>query len=342
MHDPWQTDENDFPGQADPSDQLRFLLNYAILAPSSHNTQPWQFEVSDESLFLRADRTRSLPVVDPNGRELTISCGAALGHLQVAMRYFGYRPIIEIFPDPGDADLLARIKVGESIEQSPYDVRLFKAIQMRRTTRLRYEDRALPESLIKESNEAAAREGMEFQSIVDPSIRGEIAALISEGDRIQFADSAFRRELSSWIHSKRTVSRDGMSGERFGMPDILSPIIALLIRTFDLGKSVAAKDQEIAAGSPTLVVLATPGDEPGEWLRVGQVLSHILLSATASGVTTAYLDQPVEVRQLRQRVREVVGMEGFPQILLRMGFGPKLEPTVRRAVDEVLTRVAKI
>ncbi|MDH3317463.1 MAG: nitroreductase [Gammaproteobacteria bacterium] len=340
MQDPWQIDENDFPAQAGRSQRLRFLLNYAVLAPSSHNTQPWRFMLGDEFLELCPDRTRALPVVDPKDRALTISCGAALGHLQVAARYFGYRPITETFPDPKNAELFARIRLGESVEPSSKDARLFAAIKNRRTTRRRYDDRPLPESLVKDCSEAAARASVELRFMADPGVRSDIATLISQGDRIQFADPAFRRELGSWVHSKRAASHDGMSGEGFGMPDVLSSVGAMVIRTFDLGKGVAAKDQEIAANSPTLALLATHGDEPEAWLRVGQVLSHVLLNATASGVTAAYLNQPIEVDALRPRLREVAGVKGFPQILMRMGFGPKLAPTVRRPVDEVLATAA--
>lgn len=337
MQDPWLTDENDFPAQAGPSQRLRFLLNYAVLAPSSHNTQPWRFVLGDEFLELCPDRTRALPVVDPQDRALTISCGAALGHLLVAARYFGYRPITETFPDVNNAELFARFRLGDSVEPSSNNARLFAAIKNRRTTRRRYDDRPLPESLLKDCSEAAAREDVQLRFMADPGSRSDIAALISQGDRIQFADPAFRRELGSWVHSKRAASHDGMSGEGFGMPDLLSPVGAMVIRTFDLGKGVAAKDQEIAANSPTLALLATHVDEPEAWLRVGQVLSHVLLAATASGVTAAYLNQPVEVDTLRPRLRQVAGVKGFPQILMRMGFGPEIAPSVRRPVDEVLS-----
>lgn len=88
-------------------------------------------------------------------------------------------------------------------------------------------------------------------------------------------------------------------------------------------------------------IRATPADGPQSWLRAGRVLSYVLLSAAASGITAAYLNQPIEVDALRPRLRDAAGMSGFPQILMRMGFGPKAGPTVRRPVDEVITAAAR-
>ena len=93
--DVWNVSENEFPSEGTTRDKLKFVLNYAILAPSGHNTQPWLFKIVDDKIELYADRTRSLPVVDPDDRELTISCGAALYHIQLAIRHFGYEDVVE-------------------------------------------------------------------------------------------------------------------------------------------------------------------------------------------------------------------------------------------------------
>jgi Putative TM nitroreductase len=80
--------EATFPATGQSAEKLRFLVQYAILAPSSHNTQPWLFKIRGDVLELYADRTRALPIVDPANRALTISCGAALFHLRIALRHF--------------------------------------------------------------------------------------------------------------------------------------------------------------------------------------------------------------------------------------------------------------
>ena len=76
--DAWHIAAEAFPRAGEPEQQLRYLAAYAILAPSIHNTQPWRFRLGDEHVELWSDETGGLPVVDPLGRELVISCGAAL------------------------------------------------------------------------------------------------------------------------------------------------------------------------------------------------------------------------------------------------------------------------
>jgi nitroreductase len=75
---PWDVDGRSFPVDASGADKLRAAVDYAVLVPSDHNTQPWRFKIVDETLELWADRSRALPVVDSHDRELTMSCGAAL------------------------------------------------------------------------------------------------------------------------------------------------------------------------------------------------------------------------------------------------------------------------
>lgn len=48
LDDSWNVSEEEFPLQGGPEEKLRFLLNYAVLAPSGHNTQPWLFRLNPE------------------------------------------------------------------------------------------------------------------------------------------------------------------------------------------------------------------------------------------------------------------------------------------------------
>lgn len=333
----WQIGPDAFPADGSASEKLRYLIGYAILAPSGHNTQPWLFYIEGDRLYLRADRTRRLPVVDPADRALIISCGAALGNLRAAMLCFGYRGEIEMLPDRSDPDLLARISLGATYAPTEREWERFHAITRRRSTRLKFESGPLPIGLAERLTALAAADGIELRVVVDEPARSAIASLIAEGDREQFADPAFRRELGSWVHSRRASSRDGMSGSNFGMPDLLSPVGAAVIRTFDLGGGIAAKDQQIAARSPALLIIATNDDEPGEWLRAGMAHMSVLLEIAAAGLTAAYLNQPVEVDRLRPLLRSAAAVHGYPQLLLRAGQGPQVPPAVRRPVDAVIS-----
>jgi nitroreductase len=140
---PWSVEEDDFPADGKTSEQLEFLLNYAFLDPSIHNTQPWVFKIIDDAIELYLDKASVLATADPNYRESIVGCGAALFNLRIAIRYFGYRDIVEVFPEPYSPNLLARISFGSKRIVQLEETFLFRAISKRSTNRF-YANRNLP------------------------------------------------------------------------------------------------------------------------------------------------------------------------------------------------------
>jgi hypothetical protein len=335
----WNINETEFPRTGAPREQLQFLLNYAVLAPSSHNTQPWLFKVGDETIELYADKTRILPIADPQGRELIISSGAALFNLRIALHYFGYKGQIKTFPDPTNPDLLARIKLGCSVQQDADTHLLFEAIQKRHTNREDYEDWNVPQSLLKWLQTDAELEGAWLHIVKKDTLRNKVAELVAQGDRLLMADSNYRRELATWIRSGNSKNHDGIPGYVQGINehlDFATPLLALVLRTFDVGDSIAERSRKLVESSPVLAVLGTKYDTPAYWLAAGQALERLLLRGQAVGLSASFLNQPIQVPSLRSQLRQIINETGYPQILLRLGFGVEVKPTPRRAVEEVL------
>jgi hypothetical protein len=319
----------DFPAHGTDDEKLRFVLQYAVRAPSGHNTQPWQFEVSDGALRVYADRGRRLPVVDPDDRALTISCGAAAVFASVALRHHGYAGVMELLPDPADQDLLVSVRLSAGHHPTPADEALFEAITSRHTHRAAFEDRPVPARVLEQMHRDADSLGAELR-LVEDNAREHIAELVAEGDRAQFADREFREELSEWVRSNHTRSEDGMPGYAFGMGDLVSLLGPWFIRHVDTGSSQADKDRRSALHAPALAVLGTPGDNAVHWLAAGQALGLLLLRGAAHGVQGSFLNQPIETTRLRSQVRELLHLETHPQLLLRIGYASGDTPTPRR------------
>jgi hypothetical protein len=334
---PWEFTEQRLPRDASPDAKLRAAIDYAVLAPSGHNTQPWQFRIVDEALELWADRTRALPIVDPHDRELTISCGAALAFVRIALRQSGHDAITEALPEPSERDLLARIWLGTSRQADDRDRALFAAIPRRRTVREPFEDRELDPEFVQGLEQLAEREGA-WLARVELHRRGEVAALVSEGDRVQAADPHFRRELAAWFRPNNTASRDGIPGYAFGMGDLFSRVGALVLNHLNWGKYQARKDLVLLEHTPLLAVLGTDSDSARDWLAAGQALGFVLLRARAEGVSASYLNQPIEVAELRPRLAGAIDRAaGFPQLLLRLGHAGDRTPTPRREPADVIS-----
>lgn len=339
----WQVSESDFPRRGTPEEQLRFVLRYAILAPSSHNSQPWRFRIQGAVVELFADYERSLPVADPEDRELTISCGAALFNLRTALNHFGCVAEARPFPDSRRPELLARVTLDPMRTQGGEWTPLFRAITKRVTDRGPYATAALPAGLEEALREAARVEGARLSTFASGRSKETVSFLIARADRIQFANPGFRRELAGWLHA--SSQNDGLpayvKGARQQLLGFTAPAVAFLVRTFNFGKGVAAHDRGLATGSPMLACLGTMRDTALDWLNAGQALQRVLLTATAHGFHTSFLNQPVEVARLRPALAALGDHVGHPQILLRIGHGGATIHTPRRPVDEVLVSGAR-
>ncbi|MBU9618550.1 Acg family FMN-binding oxidoreductase [Burkholderia multivorans] len=321
-----------------PDHDPRTLVGYAVLAPSSHNSQPWHFLVNGNTISLCADRVRALPVVDPFDRELIISCGAALLNLRVALDHTGLAHTISTFPSEVDPDLLAQVRICDDGYSDAALGTLFDAIPARVTTRAPFESSPVPEAIQQALVEAGIAEGADVACVDSIAHRARVAELVAEADRQQFADARFRRELASWIDPRRHV--DGMPAFAAGVPTLLdfaAPVVTMAVRTFDLGSGLAARHHQLVGASPLIVCIATVRDDRDAWLAAGQALERILLVATHAGYTASYLNQPVETAGLRAHLRHMLGLRGEPQLLLRVGRGPHTPHSPRRPLDEVLS-----
>lgn len=308
--------------------KLHRMIARAIRAPSSHNSQPWLFRPTDEGIDLLANRTRALPVTDPEDRELTISCGCALFGLRVAAAAEGLGAHITPLPDGPGEDRLAHLSFNGPAEHDLRD--LAPVIDQRQTWRKTFTDEAIDAETLTNMQEATAHEDAWLAPLEGDDTREAAAKLVAEGDAAQWADPSWRRELAQWMHPRR-------AGDGLALPGLAVPVARMVVRRFDMGDGVAARDADLAEHSPLLAVLGSEGDTPADWLASGQALHHVLLLGVKAGLAASYLNQPIEVIHLRPRIQALAGQPGYPQILFRMGHAAMDHaPSPRRAVEEVL------
>lgn len=308
---------------------LEALVQAAALAPSSHNTQPWLFRLHGHVVDVLADRTRALLVNDPHDRELTISCGCAVFNLRVAAAALGLEATVSVFPDVTDDDYLARVRlVPTAVAQA--DAALQGALTKRRTYRRQFAAAAVEPETVRILVDAVTHEGAVLNVLATDDHRQRAAALVAEGDAVQWANPSWRRELAAWMHPPRL-------GDGLTLPALAVPVAQVVVRTFDMGHGVAAKDRRLADQSPLLAVLSTAGDEPRHWVAAGQALQRLLLVGVRHGLQASYLNQPVQVAALRPAVQQLTGRPGFAQLLLRMGVAAEALPaSPRRAVTDII------
>ncbi|WP_127508073.1 Acg family FMN-binding oxidoreductase [Actinoplanes solisilvae] len=310
---------------------LTEAVRLATMSPSLHNSQPWRFRVGTNTVEVYADRSRRLQVLDPAGRELLISVGAAVFTLRLALRNAGLRSRADLFPDPGEPDLVARVAPDTAHPSPPGPAceALMAAVPHRHTNRWPFARAAVPADAVEHLSDAARREGARLRMLSAVS-RNAVLGLSQSADRLVRARPGYREELVRWAAAGAGRS-DGVPGWAIGPWDALEVIP---VRDFAKASSLPAPT-EYFEPHPVLLVLATSRDEPSDHVRAGQALQRVLLTATWLDLATAPISQPIEIPEIRAKLGGA-GDDWPAQMVLRIGYGRITTPTPRRPLDEVL------
>jgi hypothetical protein len=315
----------------DLSRHAHFLVTSAARAPSVHNTQPWRFLVGQETVELWCDPARKLRT-DPVGREMLISCGAALFGLRLAMRSLGRQPVVELLPDPAQLRLLAQVRAGRAAPAEKWNSRLLEAIPHRHTHRGPFMPGPLPAGLLAGLQHEALAEGATL-ALVGAGLPYQRLAVIVSAARRGDLDPWARAEIRRWTRRPGSTSRDGVPALAFtGGEDPRDGVLPQ--RDFDLGRDLGQlRPGEVSP--PVTAVLLTARDGRADWLRAGQALQRLLLRAATSWVFASLHTQPLENAATRDLIQERLSLPGRPQMVMQLGRAATTAATARRPAGEL-------
>ncbi|MGC4896746.1 Acg family FMN-binding oxidoreductase [Micromonospora sp. DT31] len=311
---------------------LEAAAHQSLHAPSVFNTQPWRWRVTADALELRADPDRQLTHTDPDGRLLMLSCGTALHHARVSLTAVGWAATVERLPDPADPTLLARLHATGPTDLDVPAGRLVDAIPRRRTDRRAYGDRPVPEAVLARLGDAVEAEGAHLH-VVRPDQMPMLAVSTGRAADAELADPAYREELHRWTN-RPAAGGDGVPATNAVRP---APRRVPLRDHTPGGAAGLSAGPDFDRGAAYLILFGDH-DEPAAWLRGGEALSALLLTATAEGLASAPLSDAVELAWPRRMMRDLLAGLGEAYLVVRVGWGPKAElpPTPRRAAADVI------
>lgn len=316
-------------------DVVDYLVATATRAPSVHNTQPWRFRFVDGAMELRADPSRGLRVADPAARELIISCGAALFTLKLAIRQLGLEPRADLFPDPDEPQLLARVRGLPGGKPTRDELKLLQAITRRHSHRGGFTRRRPSSDLLDDLRLIARSEGAYLTVIADGPTAGRLADLAWAADNEQLADLSWRAEMNKWATRPGAATRDGVPPQAYADKAPDNDGHQLPARDFSLRRGWGRGDRS-SAGASLLALLATDGDGPRAWLQAGMALQHVLLQAAVRWAFANFATQPLELPEIRAAIREAARTSTYPQMLFQLGHAHTAPLTPRRPVRDVV------
>lgn len=314
-------------------DVIKDAVALACRAPSLHNSQPWRWVGNEHGVQLFLDADRAPKYTDPTGRELVISCGAALDHFRVAMAAAGWMTDVERLPNPNNLDHLASAGFAPMDFVADGHRRRAEAILRRRTDRLPLMEppgwEAFLHQVIREKNS-----GIVSVHVVADESRPRLAEASQLAQSSRLYESPYHAELVGWTSDVAVA--DGI------------PAGALLSAAesdrVDIRRDFPTVDHserrgELAGDFAKVLVVATYDVTRDSVLRCGEMLSSVLLDATMAGLATCTLSHLTEVPASRDIVATLTGGRTIPQVLIRVGSAPSSgdvgPPTPRLPTEDV-------
>ncbi|RMI33565.1 Acg family FMN-binding oxidoreductase [Nocardia stercoris] len=313
---------------------VRAMIALAVRAPSVHNSQPWLWRVGERTVQLYVDPRWQLPNTDPDGRDMIISCGAALHHLRVAAAASGWRTAIHRLPDPANPDHLAAVEFRPT-DPDEQTIRLAQAIGQRRSDRRRYTSWEVPSRFVAAMVEAGTGYGALVRAVEPGEEEVRLLRAFDIAARQHGDDDAYRIELAHW---------SGRHAAAYGVPAHSAVVsTGATVRPFSdpMAREAVTTDLEVAE---RMMLISTSADDRRSQLQAGEAASAILLAATSRGLATCPLSEPLEVPATRAAIRsDLLHDSGFPQLIIRVGYAATsaeaLPETPRRPLDDVVSEL---
>lgn len=315
-----------------PQEDLLFMVGRAVKAPSGHNTQPWLFKINDTSIEVHPDLKKSLPVVDPDNRELFISLGCAIKNLQIAASVKGY--VCDIFVS-GKGVTTIYLSKGNGDES------LYSQIDLRQTNRRIYNGALINDYVIQKLCNIPSGNSVHihyYKQRTSDFIK--ISDMILQGNTIQMSDNSFLAELKAWMrYNKREAvnKRDGLSYAVFGAPNLPRWLSKSIIKNMLNGKQQNKSDRKKIQSSSHFALFTTETNTITDWINLGQYLQHFLLTCTKMGIACAFLNPPCELEKLSVDLAKSLNIQNeYPAIILRIGYAKPMPYSLRKADAEAI------
>lgn len=337
----WEVRTQDFPEKANNIEKISYLLNYAILAPSAHNIQPWQCKIIENGVEVYRHPFRFLNASDPTRRQVTISLGAFVCNLVTAANAYGIKSKINFLDSGGKGQAVAIVTLSglESARFEPKKNRNLENIVHRRVNRGEYNAKKIDQSLLDKVLELNADPDLRIGLEADIDSIKKLAQVVEVGTRFAFSNPAFRRELSEYVTPNNSSRKDGIPGYTANLNLISSHFLPWLMKRIDIGSPQADKEGRMIRNCSHVLTISSSTDNQTAWLRSGFLFETVALFLTENGISMSLSGAAIEPPLAPNIVQKIIKTDFRPQVLCRLGYSDKLpRHSPRYPVTDILLK----
>jgi hypothetical protein len=332
----WKVRSSQFPVKGKIERQIKFLLRYAILAPSGHNSQPWKFNIEGNKLKIYADLNQSRPEVDPHNRELYISVGCAITNLEIAAKNFSMTWRESWWPHAKEANLVAEMEFGDARKIYPNISPLFEAITQRTTYRGEFEPAKEVPAKLFESPELVANKASKIRWVKVKTEKEKVGQLVAEAQKIWFRSKKLTEELEFWLKQDIAKIDKKVNSGVLMLNNFSKRLKEFMGSEFMDVDSKAERDKKRLLESPAVGVVMSKNDNLREWVDVGRQYQYMALLAASLNLQVGFFNSVAELPKKRAQLAIALGEKQWPQLLFRVGYGKRGKMSPRKPIEAVM------
>lgn len=273
------------------------LVSDAVMAPSGGNCQPWLW-YWDGRLHLFLDRARAHSLLDYNYFGGLTALGAAWENLRLSALEQGLGLNEKLFPLGETSELVASFTIEslpkKSARNGPWDA-LHPAVGLRHTNRRLEGRQPLLDGQMERLTAAAESVGAEVRWLTSRDDLSKIGRLLGECDRLRFLHQGLHRQLMSELRFSEAEARRTRDGISVGTLELGESDLAglelsrswdamSLLKIWEGGGNLRKMARKSVAAASAVGLLVMPEISALSFLRGGQVMQRVWLTATAMGI----------------------------------------------------------
>lgn len=308
-------------------DWAKHLVAFAVLAPSSHNSQPWVFRFKGNQIFVYRNKKKELKIGDPENAFQFISIGCAIQNIKIAADFYQIPLTIKYFPETDNDSLVAVIELQKDFGlcRNIKEHLIFNILN-RSTNRAKHKEEPIPEEFLEKIKQYIPYNDLSLSLFFDLNSKKKLGEISANCGSLAMDWEGFLPELSHHIKNNLTVSKTGIPAFGMDIPTPVSFLVPFIIRFVNMDKLNKKTNIELFEKytNSVGVIYSKDARDNKNLVLAGEFFELIALIAESFGLKTSIWGASTVIPEFALEISNIFTEIKNPMIVFRLGF-PKHE-----------------